>query len=68
MHIVREPFLFGLCSEAVAVQLAEAVAQQDDLALQAIVVDSDRKELKDRVDRDDHRQRLCLDAELREQD
>lgn len=37
------------CSEAVAVDLADIVAEQDDLALQAVIVDRYGEELKNGV-------------------
>ena len=61
-------FIISSRPETVAVQLAEAASQHYDLALKTEIVDGYRQELKDRVDRNDHGERLCLDAELREQD
>ena len=51
-------------SEPVPIELAEAVPQQDDLTLEAVIVDSNRQEFKDRIDGNNHGKRLRLDAEL----
>lgn len=51
-------------TESIAIELAESVAQQDDLTLQAIIVDGYGKELEYGVDRDYHGERLSLDTEL----
>ena len=49
-----------LTPEPVNIQFPDGIRVQDDLTLQTVVIDGNRQKLEERIDRDDHGQRLCI--------
>ena len=56
-----------LTPEPVNIQFPDGIRVQDDLTLQTVVIDGNRQKLEERIDRDDHGQRLCIQPQLGEQ-